>query len=101
LVQYTVDSLESADPRIIRAQVQNLAREAIFLRLQERISIGETYIAKYEDRLEKQGLIRLSKEYMHLLRSLYSLSYSVLCPNENDINSYGSMLYARLRELII
>jgi hypothetical protein len=97
----TVDSLETATPRVIRTYVQNPPREATFRRLQERITLGETYAEKWKVRLERALLTHESGRYIRFLQSLYSLSDALVCPDNRDIENYRRALYSKLREMIV
>jgi len=97
----TVDSLESATPSLIRTYVENPPPEAMFLRLQERISTGQIYARRWRGRLEKELLVQLSGTYMRFLRSLYDFSDDLVCPSERNIDDHRRMLYSKLRRLIL
>jgi hypothetical protein len=97
----TVDSLETATPKVIRTYVQNPPHEATFRRLEERITLGQTYSDKWKVRLERAQLMQESRRYIRFLRLLYGFSDALVCPDDRNIENYRCTLYSRLRRIIV
>jgi hypothetical protein len=101
VVYRTVDSLETAVPRVIRTHVQNPPCESTFRRLGEHIRLGQTYATKWKIRLERAQLMQESRRHIDFLRSLYRFSDDLVCPDNRDIENYRCALYSKLRKMIV